>query len=359
MKLSFLFVLIVFFATGSASAQGVEDIEQAWRGWMEKTQRTRGGLVVMRGGVPVHEATMGRLAPAASVPDASLSKAVTGVCIATLIERGTLSFETPVSQALARTLVRTGRPADQRLLQVTISELLVHRGGFGPSIGSDGDLANWLRRNSGGRTAFDEQLRWLFARRLQYAPGEKFEYSNANYLVLGAIIEEAAGQPYERYCKETVLAPLGARDAMLDPAWRILSSYGGWRMPLADYARFYQAFARGNPAIGPRSRQWMMSPDGKEVGGGAHYGLGTFVRPTPRGGGNFWHAGRWTYDLRNAHDGPISISYSTFAVRLGGLDVNMVSFAEPGRESGGRRARRGIGQCRAKCKAVAVTRSAC
>lgn len=45
-------------------------------------------------------------------------------------------------------------------------------------------------------------------------------------------------------------------------------------MPLTEYGRFYQAFAPGNPAIGRRARQWMMSPDGKQVGGGAHYGLG-------------------------------------------------------------------------------------
>jgi CubicO group peptidase (beta-lactamase class C family) len=302
---------------------------------MSQTQRTRGGLVVMHAGQPVHEATMGRLAPGAAVPFASLSKAVTGVCIATLIERGTLSFETPMAQALARTMARTGRPVDPRLLQVTVSELLVHRSGLGPSIGGDGAMAAWLRRTSGGRTAFDEQLSWVFGQRLQYAPGERFEYSNANYLILGAIIEEAAGQPYERYCKDAVLTPLGAREAALDPAWRILASYGGWRMPLAEYGRFYQAFALGNPAIGPRARQWMMSPEGKQVGGGAHYGLGTFVRPTPRGGGNFWHAGAWTYDLANAYDDPLHISYSTFAVRLGALDVNMVSFAEPGRERGG------------------------
>lgn len=334
MRLFTLLVLFVVCGAGTAAAQGVEDIERAWRGWMEKTQRTRGGLVVMQAGRPVHEATTGGLAPAASVRYASLSKAVTGVCIATLIERKVLSFETRISEALARTMMRTGLPVDARLLQVTISELLAHRGGFGPSTGSDGDMASWLRRNSGGRTAFDEQLRWLFVRRLQYEPGEKFEYSNANYLVLGAIIEEASSQPYERYCKDAALTPLGARGAELDPAWRILSSYGGWRMPLADYARFYQAFAPGNPSIGSRARQWMMSPEGKQVGGGAQYGLGTFVRPTPRGGGNFWHAGRWVYDLRNAHDGPLNISYSTFAVRLGALDVNMVSYAEPGREQG-------------------------
>lgn len=329
-----LVFVIVAVCGGAASAQGVEHIEQAWRDWMAKTQRTHGGLAVMQAGQQLHEANAGGLAPGAQVPYASLSKAITGVCIATLIERGTLSFETTVAQALTRTLVRTGRPSDPRLLAVTISQLLVHRAGFGSSTGGGGELANYLRRNSGGRTAFDEQLRWLFARGLQYPPGERFEYSNANYLMLGAIIEEAAGQPYERYCKAAVLTPLGAQQAMLDPAWRILSSYGGWRMPLFEYARFYQAFALGNPAIGPRSRQWMMSPEGKQVGGGVHYGLGTFVRPTARGGGNFWHAGRWIYDLPGAHDGPLSASYSTFAVRLGALDVNMVSYAEPGREQG-------------------------
>ncbi len=324
--------VILALAAGASRAQGVEEIEQAWRGWMEKTQRTRGGLVVMHGGQLAREAEAGRLAPGAAVPYASLSKAITGVCIATLIERGTLAFDTPVSQALARTLSRTGRPVDPRLLQVTVSELLVHRAGFGPGDGED--MARWLRQNSGGRTAFEEQLRWLFARRLAYRPGERFEYSNASYLVLGAIVEEATGQTYERYCRDAVLVPLGARDAMLDPAWRILSSYGGWKMPLAQYGRFYQAFAPNNPAIGPRARAWMMSPEGKEVGGGAHYGLGTFVRPTPRGGGNFWHAGAWSYDLANAHDGPIHTSYATFAVRLGALDVNMVSFAEPRQERG-------------------------
>jgi CubicO group peptidase (beta-lactamase class C family) len=331
--LSFLAaVLFLTWPAEVALAQGVEEIEQAWRGWMEKTRRTRGGLEVVHAGQPVREAVAGRLAPGAAVPYASLSKAITGVCVATLIERGRLSFGTPVSQALARTLTSTGSPVDPRLLHATVSELLVHRGGFGP--GGGDEMARWLRRNSGGRTAFGEQLRWLFARPLQFEPGERFEYSNANYLVLGAIIEETAGQSYERYCKDAVLTPLGARDAMLDPEWRILSSYGGWRMPLEQYGRFYQAFAPGNLAIGPRARTWMMSPDGKQVGGGAHYGLGTFVRPTPRGGGNFWHAGAWSYDLADGHDGPIHASYATFAVRLGALDVNMVSFAEPRREQG-------------------------
>ena len=193
-----------------------------------------------------------------------------------------------------------------------------------------------LRTHTARRTAFDVQLGWIFRHRLASQPGTRYVYSNAGYLILGAVIEEASGRDYEGYCRETVLLPLGARDAELDPAWRIMSSYGGWRMPTADYGRFYQAFALGNPAIGPQARAWMMSPDGKRVGSGSvHYGLGTFVRPTATGGGNFWHWGAWTYNLRGAYDGTLSASYSAFAVRLGAIDTNMVVHIAPRLDKGG------------------------
>ncbi len=101
-------------------AQGVEEIEQAWRGWMEKTRRTRGGLAVVHAGQPVREAGAGGLSPVTAVPYASLSKAITGVCVATLIESGKLAFETPVSQSGADSVAhgetgRSTRPAGDRL----------------------------------------------------------------------------------------------------------------------------------------------------------------------------------------------------------------------------------------------------
>ena len=201
---------------------------------------------------------------------------------------------------------------------MTISQLLVHRAGFGRKADTaNAPLGAYLRNNTARRTAFDTQLKWVIGRKLPLEPGTRYAYSNAAYLILGAVIEETSGQDYESFCRQNVLLPLGARDAALDPNWRILSSYGGWRMPLSDYGRFYQAFALGNPAIGPVSRAWMMSPVGKQVGGGVHYGLGTFVRPTAVGGGNFWHWGAWTYTLPGASDGPLKTSYSSFAVRWG------------------------------------------
>jgi CubicO group peptidase (beta-lactamase class C family) len=145
--------------------------------------------------------------------------------------------------------MRVGQPADPRLSAVTISQLLVHRAGLDKKDIANAPLADYLRSHTARRTAFDVQLGWIFRHRLASQPGTRYVYSNAGYLILGAVIEEASGRDYEGYCRETVLLPLGARDAELDPAWRIMSSYGGWRMPTADYGRFYQAFELGNPAM--------------------------------------------------------------------------------------------------------------
>ncbi len=332
-----LALLLAVAVTGPARAETVAEVELAWRDWMTRSNRSAGGLAVMRGGRLVHEATMGREQAGVAVPLASLSKAVTGVCVAGLVERGRLAFDTPLSQALARTFARLGAPADPRMPDVTIGQLLVHRAGFDRSEGGDpvtGRLGAYLRSATATRPSIDEQMAWVLRRRLPLAPGERFAYTNAAYLVLGAVIEEASGQDYEGHCRNTVLTPLGVRAAALNPAWRILASYGGWRMPLADYGRFYQAFALGNPAIGPVARAWMMSPDlistgGKTLGGGAHYGLGTFVRPTSNGGGNFWHAGKSVYDLPAAFDGPLKLSFSSYALRLGALDVDIVLHVRP------------------------------
>lgn len=323
-------LVAALIAAVPVKAQTVAEVEQAWRGWMTKNNRQNGGIVVLHKGTLIREATVGRVAAGMPVPLASLSKAVTGVCIGTLVDRGKISFDTPLSRALDRTFARIGPPADTRLDKVTIGQLLSHRAGF--DRGADpatSTLTAYLRNETARRAASDARMKAVLRQRLVSAPGERYGYSNSAYQILGAVVEEASGQEYETYCKQAVLLPLGALGAELDPTWRVMSSYGGWRMSLADYGRFYQAFVPGNRAIGERARRWMMSPEGKAIGGGAHYGLGTDVRPLPTGDANFWHWGRWTASITRARDGPLHASYSAFAVRWGGIDVNMVTYMTP------------------------------
>ena len=289
--------------------------------------RKTGGLAVVHGGRAVREAAMGQEAVGAPVPVASLSKAVTAVCVAGLIERGRLSFETPLSQALAKTMMRVGQPVDPRLSAVTISQLLVHRAGLDKKDIANAPLGDYLRTHTARRTAFDVQLGWIFRQRLAAQPGTCYVYSNAGYLILGASSRRRAGGTTKATAARRSVA-VGRADAELIRHGASVED-GGWRMPTADYGRL-SGLRPGNPAIGPQARAWMMSPEGKRVGtGGVHYGLGTSVRPTATGGGNFWHWGAWTYNLRGAYDGTLNASYSAFAVRLGAIDTNMVVHIAP------------------------------
>jgi hypothetical protein len=55
------------------------------------------------------------------------------------------------------------------------------------------------------------------------------------------------------------------------------------------------------------------------------------------GEGAFWHWGAWTYNLPGAADGPLDASYTTFAVRLGDIDVDMVVDIRPNFQGDGPR----------------------
>jgi len=60
----------------------------------------------------------------------SMSKAITGACVASLIRDGKLSFITPMREALAEFFRRNGRPLDPRFEDVTVEQLLTHRSGL-------------------------------------------------------------------------------------------------------------------------------------------------------------------------------------------------------------------------------------
>lgn len=56
---------------------------------------------------------------------------------------------------------------------------------------------------------FDAQVKLILDYPLEFAPGEKFNYSNTGYLLLGKIIEKASGQPFEVYFEKEIFAPAG------------------------------------------------------------------------------------------------------------------------------------------------------
>lgn len=50
---------------------------------------------------------------------------------------------------------------------------------------------------------------------LSFEPGEKFNYNNGDFVILGAIIERVSGKSYEQNLREKILQPLGMKNSGL------------------------------------------------------------------------------------------------------------------------------------------------
>jgi CubicO group peptidase (beta-lactamase class C family) len=310
-------------AVGAAAAQSsLPDTPEAFgaalKNWAARHKVAQALVVVRRDGRIVHRSSVGGIDPKAPVHLASLSKAITGACIATLIRDGRLAFDTPVASALAKFIARHGRLSDPRFARVTVAQLLTHRAGFGTKgndPGSGPALVQYLKTNTATARPNPAFLGWALNQQLSSDPGAKFVYSNTGYLALGAVIEEATGAQYAPYCRDAVLAPAGVAGE-LEPSWRVMWSYGGWRMTGDDYLTFLDLFAAEDQRLGGAAKSWMLDPTSKAAGGAFWYGLGTYLIKAEHGV-TVRHFGSWAYNMRGARDGTLRTSFLTFAARQG------------------------------------------
>lgn len=129
----------------------------------------------------------------------SMNKMFTGVAIVQLAEQGKIAFHDPISAYLPDyPREKAGR--------ITLHHLLTHTSGLG-SYWNDAFVAQRMKlRTINGFLALfiDEPL--------LFEPGEKWTYSNAGFIVLGAIIEQVSGQDYFSYVREYIYYPAGMVD---------------------------------------------------------------------------------------------------------------------------------------------------
>jgi CubicO group peptidase (beta-lactamase class C family) len=306
-------------------------IEAALKAWAQEHKVEGAALTVTDNGRLVTETAIGTGKLDRPELLASLSKAVTAVCIATLIQDGKLAWSTPLRVGLKKHFARHGPPADARVLSVTVEQLVIHRAGF--STRSDdavtsATLRGFLKTHTTRQTHIGPLLAEALRQPLAFAPGERHAYSNAGYLALGAIIEETTGKSYEEACRERVLVPLGAKGARLDPTWTILSSFGGWSMTTADYQRFYAVFSPGHPLLKPSTRAWMAMRDGKTIrrNPSIWYSLGVRHDAGADGGATLWHSGSWPWRQKEAKDGELTSLAGAIARRTSSGIVIVATF---------------------------------
>ena len=132
---------------------------------------------------------------------ASVSKQFTGVAIMKLKQAGNLDYDQKVNTIL------TDFPHDN----ITIKHLLHHTSGIADYI--EIIKENFVSQNSTKRYILgnNEVLDIFYDTnpKLNFQPGEEFEYSNTGYLVLASIVEKISKQHFRDFLKENIFEPLG------------------------------------------------------------------------------------------------------------------------------------------------------
>lgn len=132
----------------------------------------------------------------------SASKTFTALAVLQLADHGKLDLDAPIGR-----YVPEFEPADPVAgARITVRDILRHTSGIPATAG--GPLLRSVRDGTA-----TEAVRELKGVKLASAPGTKFIYANANYVLAGLAVEKASGQPYARYIERHIFAPLGMRDS--------------------------------------------------------------------------------------------------------------------------------------------------
>jgi CubicO group peptidase (beta-lactamase class C family) len=167
-----------------------------------------GAVLIAQSGTPLLERAYGYACKGMGVRNhvdtkfniGSMSKMFTALSIVQLAEQGRLSFEDAVSHHLPE----YPREAGDR---ITIHHLLTHTSGMG---------SFWNESFESTRTRLRSVWDYLPLFKdepLAFEPGERFRYSNAGFVVLGAVVERASGMTYHEYVRTHIFEPANMMDS--------------------------------------------------------------------------------------------------------------------------------------------------
>ncbi|SDP29967.1 serine hydrolase domain-containing protein [Clostridium gasigenes] len=122
----------------------------------------------------------------------SMTKAITALCIMQLSEKGMLSTQNNIEDYI---------PDFYKGHGITIHHLLNHTSGIPNYIMLKKEI-KW-----GEHHTPQEILQIVKGYKLKFPIGEKWSYSNTNYLILGLIIEIVSGMNYHQYVKDYIFIP--------------------------------------------------------------------------------------------------------------------------------------------------------
>jgi D-alanyl-D-alanine carboxypeptidase len=172
-----------------------------------------GAVLLAKNGKPIFEHAYGMADRERKLPNTldtrfrigSMNKMFTAVAVLQLAQAGKLKLDAPFGNYL------TDYPNKELASKVTLHELLTHTGGTGDIFGPDFDT----HRNE--LKTLQDYVKLYGNRAAEFPPGNKWEYSNYGFILLGLVVEKVSGQSYYDYVNTHVYEVAGMNNSGSEP----------------------------------------------------------------------------------------------------------------------------------------------
>lgn len=211
-------ILLLLILSAAAAAQDMARQVDEYVNRYVKNNQFSGAVLVAKGGKVVLSKGYGMANYELDVANVaqtkfrlgSITKQFTAMAILQLQEKGLLSVDDPITKYF---------PDYKIAEKVTIHHLLSHTSGI-HNFTNDPEYGQTMTLPS----PIEKTIARFKDKPLDFAPGEKWDYSNSGYILLGAIIEKVSGKSYEEYLKENIFQPLGMTNTGYDHSDVILKN---------------------------------------------------------------------------------------------------------------------------------------
>ncbi|HEU4712525.1 MAG TPA: serine hydrolase domain-containing protein [Pyrinomonadaceae bacterium] len=209
-----LLLCVLTFTAAQAQTPDKGKLDQFFNRLAEKN-KAMGSLTVTKDGNVLYSRAIGYsqingterkpVSPATRYRVGSITKMFTAAMIFQLVEENKLKLTDTLDKFF---------PQIPNAQKITLAQMLGHRSG----IFNVTDNTDFRSMKTQPRTR-DEMLALIAKGKPAFEPGEKAQYSNSNYALLGYIVEKAGGKSYEDALKQRITSKIGLTDTYLGTAY--------------------------------------------------------------------------------------------------------------------------------------------
>ncbi|MBT7826965.1 MAG: beta-lactamase family protein, partial [Bacteroidetes bacterium] len=195
-------LLMIFMSSHYCNSQSIQEEVEAYMQVQRKLDNFSGSILLAKDNDILFSKSYGMASyehnvkntPQTKFRIASMTKQFTAMAIMQLCEKGFLDINDKLSKFI---------PDFPQGDDITIHQLLIHTSGI-----LDFLYTTEYQNIKTVKTPLSDIIDIIKAQPLEFSPGERTEYSNSGYVILGYIIEEVSGSSYEDYLHQNIFGPL-------------------------------------------------------------------------------------------------------------------------------------------------------